>query len=237
MYATAEHSYRAATELRPVAISRESRQRTATIVSWPHSKIESPRELSFAPGQTIFLAGDDAEFFFEIVTGTVRCCRLTYDGGRQIFRFADEGEMLGLSGEEVHTYSAEAVTEVVVLRHRLLSLDTAMARDQSLRKRVLQSLREELAAVQKQMVLLGRMSADERVASFLMDVSRRSEDSDGRVHLPMTRSDIADYLGLTIETVSRKINGLKRQRVIDLPTPTNIRIIDFGRLADLAEAA
>ena len=112
-----------------------------------------------------------------------------------------------------------------------------MARDQSLRKRVLQSLREELAAVQKQMVLLGRMSADERVASFLMDVSRRSEDSDGRVHLPMTRSDIADYLGLTIETVSRKINGLKRQRVIDLPTPKNIRIIDFGRLSELAEAA
>ena len=237
MYATAEHSCRRPASIRPVVGSNPTAPRRATIASWPHSEIEPLRELTFTSGQTVFFDGDEARYFFEIVTGTLRCCRLTQDGRRQIYRFAGAGELLGLGGEDVHSYSAEAVTDVVVRRHRLLSLNAAMTRDHQLRERVLQSLRDELAAVRTQMTLLGQMSAAEKVASFLIDLSERTTDPDGWLHIPMTRCDIADYLGLTIETVSRKISELRRLRVIEMRTPNDIRIAEPDRLADLAEAA
>jgi CRP/FNR family transcriptional regulator len=237
MNAITEHSCRRAANTPPVFGAQSTPPRTATIASWPHSDVKPPRELTFAPGQTIFFDGDEARYFFEIVSGTLRCCRLTQDGRRQIYRFAWAGEMLGLGGEDVHSYSAEAVTEVVVRRHSLPSLNTAMIKDHQLRELVLQSLRDELAAVRVQMTLLGQMSAAEKVASFLIDLSRRAADPDGWLPLPMTRGDIADYLGLTIETVSRKINDLKRLRVIDMRAANEIRVVAQHRLAEFAEAA
>jgi CRP/FNR family transcriptional regulator len=129
------------------------------------------------------------------------------------------------------------VTEVVVCRHRLLSLNAAMAKDHQLREQVLQSLRDELAAARAQMTLLGQLSATKKVASFLIDLSERNAAPDGWLYLPMTRSDIGDYLGLTLETVSRRINDLKRLRVIEMKTPNEIRIAAHDRLAEFAEAA
>lgn len=237
MYATTQHSHHRAADIPRVLGSNAISPREATVASWPHSDIEPPRDVTFAAGETVFFDGDEARYFFEILTGTIRCCGLTLDGRRQIYRFAGAGEMLGLSGEDRHSYSAEAVTDVVVRRYRLLSLNTAMIKDQQMRDRVLQSLRDELAAVRTQMTLLGQMSATEKVASFLIDLSERTADADGWFHLPMTRCDIGDYLGLTIETVSRKINELKRLQVIDMKTPNDIRIAEHARLADFAEAA
>ncbi len=192
---------------------------------------------TFAPGQTIFLEGDDAEFYFEVLSGTVRCCGLTEDGRRQIYRFATEAEMLGLGGDECYSHSAEAVTKVTVRRHRLSGLEAAMASDDRLRGRVVQALRDELAAVRTQMMLLGRMSATERIVAFLRELSKRSRNDDGCIHLSMSRGDIADYLGLTLETVSRKMNALKRMGAIELATPSRVRVPDFDRLEAVAEAA
>lgn len=237
MYAITGHPCHRATRFPATAGSDVSSVRTAVIASWPHADIEPPRELTFEPGQTVFYDGDEARYFFEIVSGTLRCCSLTQDGRRQIYRFAGAGEMLGLGGEEHHSYSAEAVTDSVVRRHRLISLDAAMKENHRLNARVLQSLRDELAAVRTQMTLLGRMSASERVAAFLIDLSYRIAGSDGWLHLPMTRCDIADFLGLTIETVSRKINELKRLRVIDMKGPNEIRIVEHDRISVIAEAA
>ncbi len=237
MYAITEHSHCRAVSIPPVANLNVTSQREATIARWPHSEIRPPRELAFAAGQTVFYDGDEARFFFEIVTGTLRCCRITRGGRRQIYRFAGAGEMLGLGGEHLHRYSAEAVTEVVVRRHPLLSLNAAMATDHQLRERVLLSLRDELTAVCAQMTRLGQLNATEKVASFLIDLSERNSDPDGWLYLPMTRSDIGDYLGLTIETVSRRINELKRLRLIEMKTPNEIRIAAHDRLAEFAEAA
>lgn len=196
-----------------------------------------PKTETFAPGRTIFHEGADAASFFEIVGGTVRCCGLTEDGRRQIYRFASADEMLGLGGEAVYTYSAEAVTTVTVRRHQLSTLDAAMARDERMRERVIRALRDELNAIRTQTMLLGRMSAAERVASFLRELSKRSGNADGSILLSMTRGDIADYLGLTLETVSRKMNALKRLGAIELATPAHVRIKDFDRLDAMAEAA
>jgi CRP-like cAMP-binding protein len=234
MYATPQYSHHHAANIRPVAGISVHAPRTATLANWPCSEAEPPRELKFAPGQTVFFDGDEAKFFFEILTGTIRCCGLTLDGRRQIYRFAGPGEMLGLGGEDIHSYSAEAVTSVVVRRHRLVSLNTAMRNDHQLRDRVLQSLRDELAAVRTQMTMLGQMTATQKVISFLVDLSERTTNPDGWLNLPMTRCDIADYLGLTIETVSRKINELKRLRMIDMKTPNDIRLIDRIRRAQAA---
>jgi CRP/FNR family transcriptional regulator len=195
------------------------------------------KELRLPRGQTLFFDEDDAAYFFEIVSGNVRCCRLTQDGRRQIHRFAGPGELLGLSGEDSYGYSAEAVTDIVVRRHRLASLDSEMARDGVLRRRVLQALRDELAATRTQMMLLGRMSATEKLSSFLLALAGRSAARGACIELPMTRSDIADYLGLTIETVSRKLNELRALGVITLETATRVRITDHDRIEAIADAA
>jgi CRP/FNR family transcriptional regulator, anaerobic regulatory protein len=196
---------------------------------------ETAKEIRLHRGQTLFFDDDLAEAFFEIAAGTVRCCRLTSDGRRQIYRFAAAGDLLGLAGSETYGYSAEAVTDVVVKRHRLLGLDGAMAADGDLCRRVLRALRAELAATRAQMMLLGRMSAAEKLASFLLALA--APDPEACIELPMTRSDIADYLGLTIETVSRKLNELRAQGVIRLETPSRIRITDLGRIEAITEAA
>ena len=216
-------------------------QARATIVE-PFARVamavvgaNAPRQMCIARGQAIFREDDDAEFFYEILAGTLRCCRLTGDGRRQIFRFAGPASLLGLGCQRRHGYSAEAITDVVARRHRLAGLDAALAGDAVVRGRVLQALRDELAATRTHMLLLGRMSASEKLASFLLALA--AELPDGWIDLPMTRSDIADYLGLTIETVSRKLNELRLLGVIRLDTPTRLRITDPERIEALAEAA
>lgn len=197
----------------------------------------APSELHLSRGQILFFEGDAAGHFFEMVRGTLRCCRIIQDGRRQIHRFAGAGELLGISGDQTYGYSAEAVTEIVVHRHRLDRLDQRMADDGAFGRRVLQALRDELAATRRQMMLLGRMSATERLATFLLELSDRSATAGGCLELPMTRGDIADYLGLTIETVSRKMNELHARGVIRLETATRVRIIDLDRIEAIAEAA
>lgn len=198
---------------------------------------EATKDVRFARGGTLFFDTDGAEFYFEVISGTVRCCRLTRDGRRQIYRFATAGDLLGVSCTEAHGFGAEAVTEVVVRRRRLAGLDAAMAGDDGLRRRVLQALRDELAATRMQMMLLGRMSAREKIASFLLALARTPCDPAARIHLPMTREDIADYLGMTLETVSRKINELHALGVIELESANLVRIRDYDRMEEMADAA
>jgi CRP-like cAMP-binding protein len=201
------------------------------------ARTEAGKDLRLTRGETLFFDEDVAEYFFEILSGTIRCCRLVQDGRRQIHRFAGAGELLGLSGDDRYGYSAEAVTDIVVRRHHLARLDSEMTHDGVLRRRVLQALRDELAATRTQMMLLGRMSATEKLASFLRAYAGRSAVPGGCIELPMTRSDIADYLGLTIETVSRKMNELHARGVIRLESPTRIRIADYDRIEAIADAA
>lgn len=185
-------------------------------------------------GQALFFEGDGAEAYYAIERGTVRCCRMTPDGRRQIFRFAGAGDLLGVGCVTRHGYAAEAVTELVARRHPMAGLEAEMA-DATLRNRVLEALRAELAATRTQLMLLGRMSASEKLANFLLNIA--AERRSGLIELPMGRADIADYLGLTIETVSRKLNALHALGVIRMESPTRIAITDPGRIEAIAEAA
>jgi CRP-like cAMP-binding protein len=232
-------------ELRPshvhagIAMPHFGRKPSAnvTVAWWTEPGAEAPREMTLGPGETLFYEGDRADAFFEIVSGLVRCCRLTPDGRRSISRFAGPGEMLGLGDTETHDYSAEAVRGAVVRRHRHVGLEAAIEADRTFRNRVMQALRDELAAVRLQTVMLGCMSAGEKMATFLLALAERCEDPAGLVAVPVTRADIADYLGLTLETISRRINELHRAGVIELVTPFAFRVLDRNALEALAEAA
>ncbi len=190
---------------------------------------------SFAPHDHLFFQGDASTGLFEIEHGTVVVYKLLSDGRRQVQQFAGSGDMIGLTLDPDHDLSAEALTHVTARYMPRAAFERAMQDDADFRRRVFGFVSSQLSMAREQAVLLGRKSALERVASFLLYLdSRLPEDSDGHIRLAMSRGDIADYLGLTLETVSRMLNRLKQMRVISLPRPTAFRVVQEDRLIDLA---
>jgi CRP/FNR family transcriptional regulator len=190
--------------------------------------------------RAVFHQGDRADAVYAVAGGVIRLCKLLPDGRRQIVGFVQAGDFMGLASGDSHLYTAEAVTAATVRRLPRARLEALMDEDPALRRRLMLVTARELVAAQEQMLLLGRKNAREKICSFLMALSRRRERTHGdgtRIHLPMSRTDIADYLGLTIETVSRTISRLKADRLIRLLDGNRIELIDPERIADLAEGA
>jgi len=176
-------------------------------------------------GHALFYEGDAATHVYNVTEGVVRVSKMLPDGRRQITGFLFPGDFLGLSHDDAYAYTAEAITPVRLCRfgrERLIGLFNELPQ---LERRLLGMAVDELAAAQDQILLLGRKTARERVVSFFSHVSkqaRRRGESGNPIHLPMSRVDIADYLGLTIETVSRTITKLVKDGVIELPTSTKV---------------
>ena len=137
------------------------------------------------------------------------------------------------------TNSAEAVTHAALCRFPRKKLEDLLARYPKLESRLLGMASHELAAAQEQMLLLGRKSAREKILSFLLYRQRHLDPTgrDASVDLPMSRTDIADYLGLTIETVSRTFTALRNEGLIELPNPHHVIFPDMDAVRDAAEAA
>ena len=188
-----------------------------------------------APGESLFIEGDPADNFYEVLSGTVRLHKLLPDWRRQITGFLSAGHLLGLSHANAYVYSAEGIGPVTVLCYPRARMDRLMDEVPGLARRLLAAASDELRQAQDQMLLLGRKTAAEKMASFLAALAalQGGEDAD-EVELPMSRNDIADYLGLTMETVSRTLAKLKRDRLIALPTHTRIELLDRDRLEELA---
>lgn len=196
--------------------------------------------LKLAPGQALFHEGDPATRVFTLTTGTLKLYKLLADGRRQVTGFLHPGDFLGISVDDEHAFTAEAVENSQLCWFPSARFDE-FVEDEALMERELYRLAaHELAAAQQQFVLLGRKTAKERIASFLLSIGEKARtaggDATGPIRLPMSRSDIADYLGLTKETVSRVISALKRDRVIRLEELNSIQILDRDRLEQLAEA-
>lgn len=173
---------------------------------------------TYGKDQQIFAEGDRFDFFYKVVSGAVRELKILRDGRRHIGAFNLPGDIFGIESGLRHRFSAEALgstTLVAYARSRLHALDAA---DSGLSGQVLTAVMRTLERAQTHMVLLGRKNAMEKIASFLLDMSRYMVDG-STVQLPMSRVDIADHLGLTIETVSRLLTQLERQRVIEVPGP------------------
>ncbi len=194
--------------------------------------------MHFAKRHIIFLEGDAADVVYNVTKGAVRLYKLTPDGRRQITGFLLPGDFLGLGSREGYAYSAEAITDVELCRFKRDKLENLFDSHRGLERRLFQIANDELAMAQDQMLLLGRKTAKERVASFLLNLSKREELRGGRngvVYLPMVQEDIADYLGLTFETVSRTISQLKRDGLIRQSSNHEYELLRIEGLQDLSE--
>ncbi len=192
----------------------------------------------FDAGQTLIHEGDPADSLFNVVSGAVKLYKLLPDGRRQITGFLFPGEFLGIALNEIYVYTAEALIPVQLCRFPRRRLEALLEEIPALEHQLLDDVATELVAAQDQMLLLGRKTARERVASFLLTLSRRARrhgHPDSPVDLPMSRADIADYLGLTTETVSRTITQLRQANVIAAPSRGAIDILNRTALEDLSE--
>jgi CRP-like cAMP-binding protein len=185
---------------------------------------------SLNKGQPLFEAGQSADAVFLVVSGTVRSSMMLSDGRRQIVRFHEADELIGMTAAKHYLYSAEAVTPVEARTVSRLWLDGLL----HLRPRLCLSLipSRDLEPAQRHMALLGRMTARERLCAFLL---QRLRSGAGSIELPMSRTDIADYLGLSIETVSRTMTQLRAEGLIRTPTANTIEVIDPGRLEGMVQ--
>ncbi len=192
------------------------------------------------PGEAFITEGDPADHFFNITAGTARLFKSLPDGRRQIIGFAGRGHFLGLAVSGRFAFNAEAVDPVLYCRFSRRRLRVLLHDFPAFESRLLDVASNELVAAQVQMLLLGRKTARERVASFLLARGAEAPPCVGpltTLRLPMTRTDIADYLGLTVETVSRAMTRLKADRLIGIPSPSEIVILDRRGLEGLTGEA
>ncbi|HEV2302676.1 MAG TPA: helix-turn-helix domain-containing protein [Stellaceae bacterium] len=182
----------------------------------------------------IYAEGESAQHWYEVLSGTVRVCKFLADGRRHIVEFYSAGDSFGLQSGAERGFSAEAVTDVTVMRYSRAATERALDESPALDRRLRELTLRSLAAAQGRLLLLGRMTAPERVAAFLLDTIERN-DGNLRFDLPMSRGDIADYLGLTIETVCRILSDFKRRGIIAIPNPHRIEILDCDALEAIEE--
>lgn len=191
----------------------------------------------FAKGQLFIEEGEKAGDFFNVTRGTAKLYKMLPDGRQQITGFASAGHFLGLAVSDTYAFSAEAIEPVELCRFSRSKLRVLLDDFPALEKRLLQTACNELVAAQEQMLLLGRKTARERLASFLS--TRIAEaaacgEHGSTISLPMTRAEIADYLGLTIETVSRTFTRFKAEGKITLPSRDEVQICDRDWLNGVA---
>lgn len=185
-----------------------------------------------AAGETLFAEGDDADNIYEVVRGTLRLYKMLADGRRQIMGFPASGHLLGLAPTGTHVYTAEALTDVTLCCYPRASFHRLVNDVPGLARRMWAVTSDELRFAQDQLLLLGRKSAAEKVASFLLILAEQQDT--GRLSVPMTRTDIADYLGLTVETVSRTLTKLKHRKLIALPQFNTLHLLDREALEAMA---
>lgn len=186
----------------------------------------------------LFREGERRHHIYLVESGVVSSYKMLPDGRRQILGFAYPGELLGFEREDIYHCCAESLCDSRIRAIPLSSIDTLVQEEPGFGAYLLQHLSTELSDCREQLVALGRKSAMEKLATFLLHVSERVGDyrePADNLHLPMRRSDIADYLGLTIETVSRNITKLKLAHIIQLISTTDLRIVDRASLVALSD--
>jgi len=189
--------------------------------------------MQFARHETIFSESDVARHAYRVLKGSVCLSRVMIDGRRQIAQFLSAGDMFALDDNDEHSLTAEALTDVTLVSYPRSQVERLSDDMPEVRRELMASLRRELSAAQDHVVMLGRQTAAERVASFMLQLAKRRGARD-RVEFPMSRQDIADYLGLTIETVCRELSELKKLCVIATPDRHHAIIRDFAALEMIA---
>lgn len=199
---------------------------------WPEA---GQRLVALAGGEHLFFDGDDDGTLFEVVEGVVALYKLTVEGSRQVLGLRFPGELLGLGHQKQYGCSAVAMGAVRVRRIDRGALDRALGQDPELARRLLDAAMADLRQSREQLMIVGCRSAIGRVAAFLRDMASRAPEQGVGFHLPLTRTDMGDFLGLTLETVSRTMSRLKALGIIALPRHDLVVLCDPWRLGALAD--
>ena len=189
--------------------SRLRRDGSATLSQRPVNAEAFGTQLTLVKGQSIFSEGQAAGFFYKVATGVVRTYTILADGRRQITGLHLAGDIFGLETDARHRFSANGLCDVTVVAFKRTDLDLLLASDAAFRAEILSSLMASLERAQTQLVLMGRKTAQKKVAQFLHDLALRASKS-GTGNLAMRRSDIADFLGMSRETACRALTQLTR---------------------------
>ena len=192
---------------------------------------------SYATGSTLVRAGDTRHHVYTLTSGALRMVRTLADGRRQVTGFVLPGDYVGLTETAQHRHDIEAIIDSRICRTPMPQMRQLRERYPQLERKLLQRASMELAAAQDTGLLLARLQPNERLAHFLLRLAARSTQpgaSGDTVALPMSRGDIADHLGLTVETVSRTFTKLKQQQLIALPQLHLVQILDYAALRRLA---
>lgn len=203
----------------------------------PHLKTHAPRggfkpvgpPRMFARNEEIFGEGEFADYYYEVVSGMVRSCKLLSDGRRHVAAFHLQGEVFGIELADERRFSAEAISEVVVRVFKLSAMFKSAKRDSETAHDLWTLTARQLDQAHDHLLLLAK-TAQQRVAAFLLEMSARMPCANA-IDLPMSRQDIADYLGLTIETVSRSLAQLEKHAAIERPTSRRVVLRDRVSLA------
>jgi CRP/FNR family nitrogen fixation transcriptional regulator len=191
-------------------------------------------EFKYSRGMEIYGQAEPADYIYQVADGAVRSYKLLSDGRRQIGAFHLVGDIFGLENGTTHRFTAEAVVDTTVRLVKRRSLEHVAESDVLVALDLLNMTTSNLQHAEDHMLLLGRKTSLERVAAFLLEMDRRLTAA-GVMALPMSRRDIADYLGLTLETVSRALSYLHCKGILGFlgPTQRQIVLLDRGRLGEL----
>lgn len=222
-----------------VTLSSEFSPANAEICVSHHASVMASQRKSLAVGAHLFREGDMADNIYEITAGVFRLTRVLDNGRRQVIAFGLPGDIIGFPNGTFHHSDCEAIQSAKVIAHRRHTLDT-LGGDQRTHQRLLHAALREISAMQDHFMMLARKSAIEKVASFLITLAERIGTPIGSYMtcaLPMSRADIADFLGLTIETVSRTLTRLRKENIIALDTSQTVLIKDMDALVAASQAS
>lgn len=183
----------------------------------------------------LFFEGDVAKYRYRVVHGATRNLHLLADGRRHIGAFGLVGDFIGVATGDHYAFTAEAIVDTNLVRHKRAKVDALAVEDPAVAKLLIEIMRRNLAMVHKRMTMASHMTAVERIASFLLELVDRSKTDS--IELPMSRIDIGDHLGLTMETVSRTLTGLKTRGIISEQSSHKIMVANPDALEELLQAA
>jgi len=192
----------------------------------------------FARGESIYRKGEPAEYWYRIVSGASRKCAFMYDGSRQIVDFLRPGDLFGYDAHDTHAFAVEAIASgTIVTRYSRRSAERLADSDQLVARRIRELAFESVRRGQLRMLIVGRATALAKVGSFLLEMADRfSTGSTSPVTLPMSRYDVADYLAIAVETVSRALTVLRERGLIQFEGVRCVRICDRDSLEKANES-
>tara|TARA_R100000365_G_C2744634_1_gene73418 strand:- start:2231 stop:2893 length:663 start_codon:yes stop_codon:yes gene_type:complete len=206
-------------------------------MDWNWSGEARTRVRTLAAQEAFITEGDQASNVYEVLEGIAIIYKIFQDGRRHVVHFAYPGDIVGFDQAKTFDFNCEALTVARIRCIPKTGLLAAALENPSFGQRLLDFAAGEISSARRLSTTLSRKTAIERVATFLLDLAGRRVSQCDRIPVPMSRTDIADYLGLTMETVSRNITKLRTLGIIDLPGASTVRILNETALRGLAECA